>query len=264
MRLTWLSDIHLNFLDDKGRENFAALVAEETPDAIVIGGDIGEADNVGAYLTELADFLQKDTYFVLGNHDYYRGSVAGVRSYISRIAREHKYLHWLPDCGVVELTSKTALVGHGGWADGRFGDWHNSNMLLNDYFVIDDLRDIQSLRLETMRRLAAEAADFVDRIIPKALASYEQVFFVTHVPPFKEVCLYMGKASDDNALPHYASKIIGQALRRAAKAHPESRLTVLCGHTHCGGEVAIAENLTVFAGWAEYGHPDIQQTFEIQ
>lgn len=45
--------------------------------------------------------------------------------------------------------------------------------------------------------------------------------------------------------------------------HPRSNLTVLCGHTHGGGEVQVLPNLRVLTGEAEYGDPAIQQVLEI-
>lgn len=36
-------------------------------------------------------------------------------------------------------------------------------------------------------------------------------------------------------------------------------MTVLCGHTHGGGESRPLSNLRVFTGPAEYGEPKLQQ-----
>jgi hypothetical protein len=38
----------------------------------------------------------------------------------------------------VPLTAKTCLSGCESWADGRFGDYAHSQVMLNDYFLIDD------------------------------------------------------------------------------------------------------------------------------
>ena len=47
---------------------------------------------------------------------------------------------YLSQAGVVELTPSTALVGHDGWADARLGDFDHSDVVLNDYVLIDELR----------------------------------------------------------------------------------------------------------------------------
>jgi hypothetical protein len=79
-------------------------------------------------------------YFVLGNHDFYHGSIAAVRQAVARQSAASRWLHWLPISGVVPLTATTALVGHDSWADGRLGDFLGSEVLLNDYVLIAELR----------------------------------------------------------------------------------------------------------------------------
>jgi 3',5'-cyclic AMP phosphodiesterase CpdA len=61
-------------------EGLAALVRdihEARPDAVLVGGDIGEADSFAGFLGRLAELLDVPLFFVLGNHDYYRGSMLG-------------------------------------------------------------------------------------------------------------------------------------------------------------------------------------------
>jgi hypothetical protein len=97
----------------------------------MIGGDIGEADSVAPILAEFASAIEIPLYFVLGNHDFYRGSIANVRNIVARQCLSSAWLHWLPNSGVVPLTADTALIGHDSWADGRFGDFFGSDVGLN-------------------------------------------------------------------------------------------------------------------------------------
>ena len=78
MRLAWLTDIHLNFLAADERQDFLRLLAERC-DAVVVSGDIGESPDITHLLEEMEDALQKSIYFVLGNHDFYKGSIARTR-----------------------------------------------------------------------------------------------------------------------------------------------------------------------------------------
>ena len=77
MRATWLTDIHLNFLKPLALKRFYERVRAEQPGVLLVTGDIGEADSVVRFVTELAQIAP--IYFVLGNHDYYRSSIAAVR-----------------------------------------------------------------------------------------------------------------------------------------------------------------------------------------
>ena len=262
-RLAWLNDIHLGFIDADARGLFARRVADSRPDAVLIGGDIGEGRSFPLYLLEMSGSVDAPIYFVLGNHDCYGSSIGRARRAAGMLSRQSSNLHWLPDAGVVELTATTALVGHGGWADGRLGDYQGSDVLLNDYFLIAELAwlDPQE-RLATLQRLGDEAAEHFRKVLPQALRSFQEVIVLTHVPPFREASWHEGKISRDNWLPHMSCKAAGEVLRELMQQHPRARMTVLCGHTHGRGEAAILDNLTVLTGGADYGRPGVQRIIE--
>lgn len=111
-RVAWVTDIHLNFMSGKETEGFCRTILLAEPDAVLIGGDIGEASDIGCYLRILEEKLQMPIYFVLGNHDYYRGSIHIVREHVRELAGKSICLHWLTGKGVIEMTSETGLVGH--------------------------------------------------------------------------------------------------------------------------------------------------------
>ena len=55
------------------------------------------------------------------------------------LTKSNKYLFWLPASSPQRLNKDTILVGHGGWADGRLGNYYNSRVVLNDSRMIADL-----------------------------------------------------------------------------------------------------------------------------
>lgn len=270
MRLAWLTDIHLNFVDGIGRRRLLESVSDQC-DAVAISEDIGESHDIAGFLQEMDEVVEKPVYFVLGNHDFYRGSISTTRLEVAGIARESRHLHYLTASGVIELTSKTAIIGHDGWADGRLGDYENTEVILNDHLMIAELSqwfenyslDKKGLS-ETLFALADEAARHFERVLEEAASHYEHVIAVTHVPPYKEAAWYQGKTSSDDFLPYFACKAVGDVLTKVMKEHPQSRLTVLCGHTHGGGELRVLGNLRVLTGEARYGQPAIQRFLEIE
>lgn len=270
MRLAWLTDIHLNFLDDTERYRFWKSVVDQA-DAFAITGDIGESPSITGYLREMEEILQKPIYFVLGNHDFYRGSISDTRDEVARLAEQSEFLVYMTTTTVAELSPRTALIGHDGWADARLGDFHRSDVFLNDYVAIKELRKwkgefgIDKPALEkALNCLGDEAAHHFQDVLQQAVADDSSVIALTHVPPFKEAAWYDGRHSDDNWLPHFACKATGDALRSVMACQSQSRLLVLCGHTHGQGEVQISENLQVLTGEAEYGQPVVQRVFEIE
>ncbi len=62
---------------------------------------------------------------------------------------------------------------------------------------------------------------------------------------------------------HFSCKAVGNVLVEMMQAHPEQKMTVLCGHTHSSGETEILPNLRVRTGAAVYGRPQIQDVLEL-
>jgi 3',5'-cyclic-AMP phosphodiesterase len=264
MRAVWLTDIHLNFPGPVAAERFIAEVATSDADCILISGDIGEAPRLTWYLQRLGNRWQRPIYFVLGNHDYYLSSFDEVAASVRRLCENSPHLHWLTGAGIIELTPNMALIGHDSWADGRFGSYERSNVMLNDYVLIHDFRGLdKASRLRKMNALGDAAAAHFQEWLPKAFSRYTHVCILTHVPPFREACWHEGNLSDDNFLPHFACKAVGDTLLNIMADYPDRQLTVLCGHTHSSGRAQIRENLVVLTGEAEYSKPKIQKMIDL-
>jgi 3',5'-cyclic AMP phosphodiesterase CpdA len=263
-RLAWATDIHLNFVRGDVRA-FCEQLRSVSPDALIITGDISEAPTLARHLGELDRALWMPTWIVLGNHDFYGGSFRAVRAEVGNLCRNSKRLRYLPGEGVVWLGGEVAMVGHDGWADGRLGDFLRSQVVLNDYFMIDDLAGLDvKKRREKLHKLGDEAAAHFRRVLPRALDRYRNVIVATHVPPFREACFHEGKIADDEHLPHFACAALGEALRQVMRARPEQRMLVLCGHTHSRGEARILPNLLVRTGGAIYGQPGLADVVDTQ
>lgn len=170
--LAWLTDIHLDFLRPPEVGAFPDLLAGTEADTFAISSDIAQADDVAGRLHDVVDRVNRPVYFVLGNHDFYRGSIADVREKVRARCAVIPNLHWMPDAGVVPFTDETCLVGHEGLGDGRFGGFDED----------------PALRIPKLHALGDEAASHLRSVLPDALARFRHVVVVTHVPPFRESC----------------------------------------------------------------------------
>lgn len=263
-RVAWLTDLHLNFLKERHADEFLSRVVATRPDAVLIGGDIAEAPSVEKHLEHIATRLECPIYFVLGNHDFYFGSIQRVRSVVGELCREWPNLIFLTSAGVISLSARTGLCGHDGWADARLGDYERSLVMMNDYRLIEELAGVNKRdRWPLLKAMGDEAARHVEAVLPAALAQHEEVIFLTHVPPLREACWYQGQTSNDEWLPHFTCQAVGDALLRIMRDHPDRHLTVLCGHTHSRGETQPLANARILTGGAEYGLPEIQRVFEV-
>ncbi len=263
-RVAWLTDLHLNFLSDKQAERFCVDLARTEADCFAFTGDIGEAPNVERYFRLLESSLERPIYFVLGNHDFYRGSIAVVRKQVRGLCKISSRLHWMPEEDIVALSEQTCLVGHDGWGDARAGNYWESNVVLNDWELIGEFFGLSTAgRQRVLQQLGDEAALYFRKILPKALKRFKHVIVLTHVPPFPQASLYKGQPSNSHGLPHFCCQAVGEVLQESMTVHPKREMTVLCGHTHEAADVQILPNLRVFTGGAAYGHPKLERVLEV-
>lgn len=282
MKLAWVTDIHLNFLTEPHPtegdawvtlsetkvKDFCQKIMSHSPDALVITGDITEAPHLDTHLGWLSQHLPIDIYFVLGNHDFYHGSIAVVRSQIAQYngtKSNQLNLNWLPASGICQLTEKACIIGHDGWYDGLYSNWFRSRLMMTDYFLITELKfQVPTLLFAKLQELAGEASKFVLETGMEALKKFDHLIVATHVPPFPENTIHKGRISDENWLPCMSSKQMGDALKKLAEAYPEKRITVLCGHTHGKAHSVQLPNLECYTGFADYGHPSVAKVLEIE
>jgi predicted MPP superfamily phosphohydrolase len=263
MRIAWLTDIHLNFLVPREIDLFISKVKKTNPDVVIITGDIGESHDFEEHLVKMTCDLATPILFTLGNHDFYGSSFRKVKEQAKQLIAKDDNLTWLSVSRPVQLWETIALVGHDSWADGRFGDYGGSDVELSDFYTIEDFMFLDKKdRLEVMQAAADEAVRHLSEVLPKALDMADHVIVATHVPPFREASWYRGKVSDDDYLPHFSCKAVGDVILDAMADRDEKKLTVLCGHTHGSGEAQISDSVLALTGKARYGHPEIQQIFE--
>ena len=262
VRLAWLSDIHLNFLDERRRSKFVESVAAREADAVAISGDIADGWTVVHALEAFAARVACPVYVVLGNHDFYHRGIGAVRTEVGAVT-EGSRVTYLTDADVVELAPGIALVGHDGWADGREGDYAGTTFRTNDFVHIQDFQvfgvgfGAKDQRLRLMQHLAGEAASHFARVLPLAAATHAHVIAVTHVPPFAGASRYRGRPTGPDALPFYASRCVGETLLDVMASYPACRLTVLAGHTHASATYQAAPNVEVRTAAAAYGRPRV-------
>ena len=272
MKLLWITDPHFDYLVRGGSAAFARYLKRDQPfDAVVLTGDIAESYSLHENLYEFAYALGRPVYFVLGNHDYYGGSIARVRQIAGRLGQLDG-LTWLDRSEPVLLDETTALVGVGGWADVECGDPMDPDFVMRDWIAIKDFRELTSADelkagvrqplINKTRNLAKPAVRIARKSLEAALKLRENVFFATHYPPFREACWHEGGISGSPWDSWFTCITMGEMLADVAKAHPEARITVLCGHTHSRGFYQHSANLAVFTGIAKYRAPSVSAIFE--
>ena len=260
LKIVWLSDLHCDFLSEDRSETFMATLRGAKADAIVITGDISLSNRL---YRDLAHFgkIESRIYFVLGNHDNYKGSFASTSAEAERAEDDFPNLCWLGERLVVTLQPGLALIGHGGWGDGRAGVGSNGTTMMNDFVLIEDLRKLEGRELfAKLGELGDESARAIQATAEIALQSHDHLLIATHVPPFALACRHRGLPCDPAFLPHYCNVALGDVLIALAAQNPTKNFTVLCGHTHSQTEYQPAPNLWIKVAPATYGKPEIADT----
>jgi Icc-related predicted phosphoesterase len=257
-RIGIASDIHLNFATAYDLREFMVSTIEESLDVLLIGGDIGDSQSTPFYLEMFDRFLDCQIYFVLGNHDFYESSFAKVKEEVRKVCNNSKKLFFLDDESYLELNLNTAIIGESGIPDGREGNFEGYFEKINDYFLVEDFKGSDKNQiLNKLNEIGDNRAQIAREKLEETLNYYKNVIFLTHVPPFKEATLYKGKIKDDNFLPHFTCKTLGDKLKRIMDKHPNSHLKVYCGHSHEKASVQILNNLEVVCMDASYGYPKL-------
>lgn len=290
-RLAWATDLHLNFLTRKEVRDFLVRVEAQAFDALLLSGDISDGRQILQHLRMLEDAVSRPVYFVLGNHDYYHSSFEKVHQKLRPYCEANRRARFLGSGEVIPIGTDTVLVGTGGWADGRYGRYATSQVVLNDHIHIKDFARLgyenetlvgaaarhlgipwsappglgqrRERILGLMTRIGDSAAAYVELVLLRALAGVGTAILLTHVPPFAEACLHKGRPQDASYLPHFSCRILGETLLRIAERFRDKKLIVLCGHTHERTRVKIRHNLEVRVGAAEYQKPELQEFVDV-
>ena len=265
MRSVWITDIHLDFLHGRARESLFSTIMSHNPNAVFLTGDISVASFLLAHLRAMSEALNRPVYFVLGNHDFYYGSIADIRGAVRGLCQAHPLLTHLSNAGVIPLTASTALVGHDWWGDRLSEGCTTTPVRLNDHMHIKELTGFAPSKvLQYLMHLGNEAASYLREILPQAFQRYQNMILLTHVPPLRESCWYQDQVSNDEWRPFFACQRVSEVLRMIMQTRPHCRLTVYCGHTHNSGTTLVLPNLKVFTGAAEYGTPQVNAVIEIE
>lgn len=258
--LLWVTDIHLNF-----RPDLQEIIEHVRSgcDGVLVTGDISEAPSLTHDLKEFQKSIGAPVYFVLGNHDFYRGSLGKVRTLVGKEASEG----WLTQRPPVELSPGVVLTGHDGMYDARLGKKENSRLLMSDFHLIEEWAAKKSQfiggygfpvttpgLIQKVREVAdAWAQEAKVNLLEALKKNPTKILFATHYPPFSGACWHRGSISDGDWLPWFTSKAMGDVLDEVAYANPQVEFDVYCGHTHSKGTYNHRNNLRVFTGEADYG-----------
>lgn len=260
MKICWISDIHLNFLPEEKCKEFFESVRLHDSDCVFLTGDISESPVLPYHLTMMDQIVSKPVYFVLGNHDYWYTSIDHMKENLPKFLNQRSFLKWLTITGPLMLEPGVCVIGHDGWYDCRHGSPEAARFIMHDWSVMGDYVDCKNINqvIDKSKMIADQGIEHLKKHINDAATRFRKIVILTHVPPYEETHVHMGKQGDAFAQPFFTNAILGGMLKAAAKAYPTVEFIVLAGHTHGKVTKQILSNLVVHVAGAEYGSPGIQ------
>lgn len=166
VRLIRATDVHLNHVDvahwDRWNQTLRESISsgKNRASGLILTGDISEADDVVFQLRRIAESISVPIYFVLGNHDFYQGSIARTRAEVIGATRSDGQIRYLTDTSPQQIVSGVYLVGEDGWGDATIGDYQNSPVRLNDLVLIEEFQTSSpALWPAMLQKLGKESAD---------------------------------------------------------------------------------------------------------
>ncbi|MCU0749406.1 MAG: metallophosphoesterase [Akkermansiaceae bacterium] len=263
--LLWLSDLHLERASDETRKRFLERLRSTCCDAILITGDISTSEHLTHHLGEISDACDdRKVYYLLGNHDYFHGSIREVERTVIALSQDHRNLVPLGQGEIIELSPDTALVGHRGWFDGLAGAGEETWIESPDHQKIDDFKHLDRREFfERLRQLGEDSATYLRQVLPAALSRYRHVMIATHVPPFYQGVKYDGRDCRWERQPFFTNSAAGNTIVGILKRFPHRRITVHAGHSHSAANVRMSRNLSIQVAGAQPVKPAFNGLLQI-
>ncbi|MHA1636880.1 MAG: metallophosphoesterase family protein [Candidatus Thorarchaeota archaeon] len=258
LKIAAISDIHIreDGSDDKLVEAIHARVEELSPDIFVIAGDISEKiDHFSEILSRL-HVQGCENLYVAGNHDIWfeeeknLGSLEKYAKSVGAACTDNGFIH-LPDTPHVH--GKTAFVGSIGWSDYSFRredlnipeEVYESKQYGNAVW-----RDLYCIDWEfTDKEATAIMNEKLEHDLKTINADVEQVVFVSHHLPFRDLTLYKDYLPWDFFSAFMGATSTGEILLKDGRV-----VLSISGHSHIRNQIGIGDTMAITVPLG-YGRP---------
>ncbi len=264
MRLCVTSDLHMggSLTSAAAIDAIVARIAADTPDAVVIAGDVAHGyKSFEACIGKFA-VLNKPVFVLAGNHDLWvveKGrSTEELWQTQLQAATERAGAVWLEN--EVPIVNGVAIVGTLAWYDYSAID-REFALPQSDIISVKRRLNNDAVRMDWKRTdpdFAHELqAKFYARL-DKAAALADAIAVVTHVPVLEEqMSRKPGNRTWGVGNAFFGNLTLGPRILAAKKVR-----CVVSGHTHCGKEAKVG-GVDVRVVGSDYGAP-VHVTLEIE
>ena len=241
MKVLWLTDLHVDKLEDKKYRQLLKLIVTSKPDAIWLTGDIGDPPHHIQFLEALLKNYKKSLYFVLGNHDYYSHKIADMRLKMHELTQSYPQAVYLSKASGIYV-DKHLIVGMDCWAN------TGKDTIQKTTWDSDMIMDLDSANESNLARQLNALAEFdAKKLLARCQRQIHEktskVSILTHVPPTDALQgQYRVKPLQKNRSIFY-SPALSEVLHQLALDFPTVQFNVYSGHIHQTQKYQISENV---------------------
>ncbi len=247
--MLWLTDLHIDFKSNSALDDFLKKISLVESDGICITGDIGENGKSISFIKKLSKTTNIPIYFVLGNHDFYGFRIDEFQTEVHLTFINDSNIFYLNSYDHIPLSDCTAIIGIDNWYDLSKGDFFASTVTPKDFNEILTFSNLSKEKIFSfIQNYSHKLVDQLSKKLTNIFADFSKAILLTHVPPFREVCLYNNIVADENWAPFFAHGYLGDFLTTFMAKNPDKSLTVLSGHTHHVANYSPACNLNIKVG----------------
>jgi predicted MPP superfamily phosphohydrolase len=223
MKIKYISDIHLEFINPDKIDDFIGQITPQEDEVCILAGDIGNpySSNYDHFMNYMNRNFRK-TFIIAGNHEYYSKTKtpqeirAFMRQYFTDETR--KNITFLDNS--TELFEGYLFVGTTLWSKIR-----------EPQYAISDLSNIKDVDWEMYNAMNQECVDFLEATLENVDANQRKnvVVITHHLPTYKLI-------QEKYKTPHF--RPYNQWFYCDLDELIESHAGILCawfyGHTHSG------------------------------
>jgi predicted phosphohydrolase len=254
MRIGVCSDIFLDSYEEKTVSKFFTELENNQAEFLIICGNFSYSQNTKRIIDLISKKI-KQTYFVMGNSDYWGSSFEEHQKNVIEYTQTKKNITYLQNSEAIEINENTCIVGVDGWADLHQGKMVSSFSILNEWQNIGDFSNNKFFSVA--RDKSFQDSSILQNKLKNIDEKYTNIIVVTHYPPWSELI----NESELNLLltPFYTNKSIKNIIEDIPKG---KNVHVFCGHTHEEKSMEFG-NIKAHCCKASFRKPILSKIFEI-
>lgn len=240
MKVYYISDLHLEFLNSSKIEKIIHKMGKHSDDILILAGDIGNpfSSTYKTFLQTISTMFEK-VFIILGNHEYYGNYIFATEQYFKKVCKE---------CNVVGLINESVL--YNGYKIIGSTLWSN----VTGRSSINDTEKIIGMTKNIYNKMHQECVNY---IMSELDPTYKMILILHHLPSYSLIDPKYKKGVYVELNEWFATNIIEKI---PIEIH-QHLCAIVYGHTHTE-RITMVENIQTYCN--PIGYPGERRNINYQ